>query len=75
MNILDQLLPEPGAFYVIDRGHLDLPDLTGLWMRVPNPNERVTTSAIGPNVEDFMRPGSRLCCWPPKRSTGDDWRT
>ena len=23
VNILDQLLPEPGAFYVMDRGYLD----------------------------------------------------
>ena len=23
VNILDQLLPEPGAFYIIDRGYLD----------------------------------------------------
>jgi hypothetical protein len=23
VNILDQLLPEPGAFYVMDRGFLD----------------------------------------------------
>jgi hypothetical protein len=60
VNILDQWLPQPGAFYVIDRGYLDLPDLTGLWMRVPNPNERVTTLAIGPNVEDFTRPGEKI---------------
>jgi len=24
VNILDQLLPEPGAFYIMDRGFLDL---------------------------------------------------
>jgi hypothetical protein len=27
VNILDQLTPEPGAFYVIDRGYLDFPRL------------------------------------------------
>jgi hypothetical protein len=36
------------------------PDLSGLWMRVRNPNERVTTLAMGPNVEDFMRPGEKI---------------
>ena len=36
------------------------PDLTGLWMRVPNPNERVTALAMGPNLEDFMRPGEKI---------------
>ena len=30
VNILDQLLPEPGAFYVIDRGYLDFERLYGL---------------------------------------------
>ena len=36
------------------------PDLSGLWMRVHNPRERVTTLAMGPNVEDFMRPGEKI---------------
>ncbi len=36
------------------------PDLTGLWMRLPNPNERTPVLAVGPNVEDFMRPGEKI---------------
>src|SRR5436309_13863149 len=36
------------------------PDLSGLWLRVSNPNERVTVLAIGPNLEDFMRPGEKI---------------
>jgi hypothetical protein len=36
------------------------PDLSGLWMRMRNPRERVTTLAMGPNVEDFMRPGEKI---------------
>ena len=36
------------------------PDLSGLWLRVRNPNERVTVLAIGPNLEDFMRPGEKI---------------
>src|SRR6267142_2788975 len=30
VNILDQLLPEPGAFYIMDRGFLDFERQTGL---------------------------------------------
>src|SRR6266571_5956051 len=36
------------------------PNLTGLWMRLRNPNERVTALAMGPNLEDFMRPGEKI---------------
>src|SRR6059036_4374787 len=36
------------------------PDLSGLWLRVRNPNERVTALAMGPNLEDFMRPGEKI---------------
>lgn len=36
------------------------PDLTGLWLRVRNPNQRVTALAMGPNLEDFMRPGEKI---------------
>src|SRR5216684_8715540 len=36
------------------------PDLSGLWLRVRNPNERVTVLAMGPNLEDFMRPGEKI---------------
>src|SRR5262245_14545292 len=36
------------------------PDLTGLWLRVRNPNERVPVLAVGPNLEDFMRPGEKI---------------
>ena len=36
------------------------PDLTGLWMRVPSPNERTPVLAVGPNVEDYMRPGEKI---------------
>jgi hypothetical protein len=36
------------------------PDLTGLWQRMRNPNQRVTTLAMGPNLEDFMRPGEKI---------------
>src|SRR5215470_8825503 len=36
------------------------PDLTGLWQRVRSPNQRVTTLAMGPNLEDFMRPGEKI---------------
>ena len=30
VNVLDQLLPEPGAFYIMDRGYLDFARLYGL---------------------------------------------
>lgn len=36
------------------------PDLTGLWQRMRNPNQRVTSLAMGPNLEDFMRPGEKI---------------
>ncbi len=36
------------------------PDLSGLWLRASSPNERVTTLAMGPNLEDFMRPGEKI---------------
>ena len=36
------------------------PDLSGLWLRVRNPNERVTVLAMGPNLEDFMRSGEKI---------------
>jgi hypothetical protein len=36
------------------------PDLSGLWQRARNPNQRVTTLAMGPNLEDFMRPGEKI---------------
>ncbi len=37
------------------------PDLTGLWQRVRGPNQRITTGlAMGPNLEDFMRPGEKI---------------
>ena len=36
------------------------PDLTGLWQRVRSPNQRRTTLAMGPNLEDFMREGEKI---------------
>ena len=37
------------------------PDLTGLWQRMQGPNQRITTGlAMGPNLEDFMRPGEKI---------------
>lgn len=36
------------------------PDLSGLWQRMRSPNQRVTTLAMGPNLEDFMRPGEKI---------------
>src|SRR6202050_3975861 len=36
------------------------PDLSGLWQRMRSPNQRVTTLAVGPNLEDFMRPGEKI---------------
>jgi len=36
------------------------PDLSGLWQRMRNPNQRVTALAMGPNLEDFMRPGETI---------------
>ena len=36
------------------------PDLTGLWVRVPSPRERVPALAVGPNLEDYMRPGETI---------------
>jgi hypothetical protein len=36
------------------------PDLSGFWQRMHNPNERVTVLAMGPNLEDFMRPGEKI---------------
>ncbi len=36
------------------------PDLTGLWQRMRNPNQRTTALAMGPNLEDFMRPGEKI---------------
>jgi len=36
------------------------PDLTGLWQRQRNPNQRRTTLAMGPNLEDFMREGEKI---------------
>lgn len=36
------------------------PDSTGLWQRMRNPNQRVTSLAMGPNLEDFMRPGEKI---------------
>jgi hypothetical protein len=41
------------------------PDLTGLWQRVRGPNQRIAGGlAMGPNLEDFMRPGEKI---PPLR--------
>lgn len=36
------------------------PDLSGLWLLMPNPNQRTPTLAVGPNLEDFMRPGEKI---------------
>ncbi len=36
------------------------PDLTGLWQRQRSPNQRRTTLAMGPNLEDFMREGEKI---------------
>jgi hypothetical protein len=36
------------------------PDLSGLWRRSRNPTQRRTTLAMGPNLEDFMRPGEKI---------------
>ena len=37
------------------------PDLTGLWQRVRGPNQRLNAGlAMGPNLEDFMRPGEKI---------------
>ena len=36
------------------------PDLTGLWQKTRTPGQRVTTLAMGPNLEDFMRPGEKI---------------
>jgi hypothetical protein len=37
------------------------PDLTGLWERMRGPNQRISTGlAMGPNLEDFMRPGEKI---------------
>jgi hypothetical protein len=36
------------------------PDLTGLWQRQRSPNQRRTTLAMGPNLEDFMRAGEKI---------------
>ena len=36
------------------------PDLSGLWVRSANPRQRVTVLAMGPNLEDFMRPGEKI---------------
>jgi|HubBroStandDraft_4_1064222.scaffolds.fasta_scaffold71017_2 hypothetical protein len=37
------------------------PDLSGLWERVRGPNQRLATGlAMGPNLEDFMRPGEKI---------------
>ncbi len=36
------------------------PDLSGLWRRMRNPVQRTTTLAMGPNLEDFMRPGEKI---------------
>ena len=36
------------------------PDLSGLWQRLPNPRQRLTALAMGPNLEDFMRPGETI---------------
>jgi hypothetical protein len=36
------------------------PDLSGLWQRLPNPRQRVTVLGMGPNLEDFMRPGEKI---------------
>lgn len=36
------------------------PSLSGLWVRTRNPSERVTVLAMGPNLEDFMRPGEKI---------------
>jgi hypothetical protein len=36
------------------------PSLSGLWVRARNPRERVTVLAMGPNLEDFMRPAEKI---------------
>ena len=33
MNILDEIFPEAGAFYVLDRGYIDFERLYGLTLR------------------------------------------
>ena len=36
------------------------PDLSGFWQRMRNPRERTPVLAVGPNLEDFMRPGEKI---------------
>ena len=36
------------------------PDLSGLWQRQASPNERTVALSVGPNLEDFMRPGEKI---------------
>src|SRR6202050_775256 len=37
------------------------PDLSGLWQRAAGVNQRRTAGlAMGPNLEDFMRPGEKI---------------
>src|SRR6266852_6029357 len=37
------------------------PDLSGLWRRARGPNQRTNAGlAMGPNLEDFMRPGEKI---------------
>jgi hypothetical protein len=56
VNILDEIMPEAGAFYVMDRGYIDfLPSLLYLnsLLRFPTP---------------YFRSGASLMCNPPRSS-------
>lgn len=45
------------------------PDLSGLWRRARGPNQRIRGGlAMGPNLEDFMRPGEEI---PPLRPAAE----
>jgi hypothetical protein len=36
------------------------PDLSGIWSRQRNPNERTLAVSVGPNLDDFMRTGEKI---------------
>jgi hypothetical protein len=51
---------KPNLLAPVPRAVDGKPSLSGLWVRVRNPRERVTVLAMGPNLEDFMRPGEKI---------------
>ena len=75
VNVLDILVPEPGAFYIMDRGYVDFERLfllhtVGAFFIPPNvPGPRPIASSAPKSPVSPARPSSSPCSSSTKRST------